>query len=335
MFARLLDEFGPDAELRFVRAYSHLERTEFARLSTEFLQNRESALRRFLAQFDAAAEAHRARVLLAHTLGYREATAEAESLLKMVILTTPDAELGNEARFTLTQLYRKTDPIQARILLREIASSSRLDDASKARACLELAGLLDRKAAVPVLREGGALADNSFARRCRLQLARLTLREEGRLQPGQPARPFRVKAVDGRVLTELDFAGKVYLIYFWSRHMPTAEGVQTYLGALRQNFADEGFEILGVNLDGEPPPLAAAAAEGRLPWCEVGDPWGALTELVLRYAPDPPPFCILIDRAGLIRFEGDPEAPEAATRYAETPLWKRVLLSVRTLEGTA
>jgi hypothetical protein len=334
-FAQLMDQFGLEAERRFVRAYSHLERGEFARLSTEFLENRESELRKFLTRFPTAPGADRARVLLAHTLVYREAAEEAESLLKMVILTTKDTSLEDEARFTLTQLYRKTDPIKARVVLREIADATHLDDECRARACYELSTLLDKKHAVPVLRAGGAMKDGSSQRRCRLQLARLTLREEGRLEPGQSARSFRVKSVDGRVWTDRDLDRKVYILHFWSRRAPTAESVRAYLGAMRQNFGDEGFEILGINVDGDTQALESEAAAGRFPWIEVGDRWGGLTELALRYAPDPPPFCVLVDRTGTIRFAGDPRAPETATEYAETPLWKRVVLCLRSPTGTS
>jgi hypothetical protein len=315
-FARIYDLYGPESERRFVRAYADVERSEFRRLASEFLQNRERALREFLTRYPIAPDSHRARLLLAQTLVYRQADEEAESLLKMVILTTENRELEYEARFTLANIYRRTDLIKARVFLREMAASE-LDDEVKARACFELATLLDDRPSIPVLRQGGALQDGLYQRRCRLQLAHLALRKAGRLETGQPAPAFRV-----------------YLIYFWSARARDAKSIRTYLGAMNQNYADGGFKIIGVNLDGDAEQLKKSATAGQYPWIEVGDRWGKLTELALRYAPNPAPYFVLVDRSGIIRFEGDLSVPDSAARYPETDLWKQVAISLRSSRST-
>jgi len=326
-FARIYDLYGPESERRFVRAYADLERSEFPRLASEFLQNRERALRKFLHQYPMAADANRARMLLAQTLVYREGDAEAVSLLKMVILTSENRELEYEARFTLANVYRRTDLIKARVFLREMAASN-LADEVKARACLELATLLDDKQSIPALRQGGSLQDGLYQRRCRLQLALLALRKAGRLETGQSAPSFRVKSARGSVYTQRDFENSVYLIYFWSDRSGASNSIRTYLGAMQQNYGGAGFKVIGVNMDGNVDRLKKAAADGKYPWIEVGDHWGKLTELALRYAPNPPPYFVLVDRNGIIRYEGEVRIPDSAARFPETDLWKQVAVSL-------
>ena len=328
-FQKIQDRFGPEAEQRFVRAYRHLDQREFRQLSTEFLQNREKELRRFLARFPLAREAHQARILLAHTLLYREAHEEAESLLKMVILITDDPELESRARFTLVKLYRKTDALKARVVLREMIDSP-MEEEARARACFELASLLKPQEAIPVLRQGGALKDGRYQRRCRLRLARLTLRDQGLLVPGRSSQMFRIRAVGGQVLSHKDLQDQVYLIYFWTQKNPRADEIRSYLGTLAQNHGEEGLQIIGVNLDGDSKILGQQASAGHYPWIEVGDHWGKLNELALRYAPDPAPFCVLVDRHGVIRYQGDIPVPASAAQFAETTLWKNVILALRT-----
>lgn len=327
-FGGMEQQFGEAAEARFVRAYGHLDRTEFRRLSTEFLTKRENAMRKFLARYSMAADAHHARILLAQTLLYRDAFDEAESLLKMVILTARKPALENRARFNLCRVYRKANPLKARILLREMIESGSGDEA-RAQACFELASLVNVKSAVAALRQGGALNDGPFQRRCRLQLARMTIRKADRTGPGQPALSFRVKTATGKVLTHEHLENSVYIIYFWSRHAPTADATRTYLGALRQNLSNEGLKIVGVNTDGEAAKIQAAVAKGEYPWVEVGDEWGELTELALRYAPAPAPYCIVIGRDGMIRYEGEISVPESATEFPGTQVWKLVRDALR------
>lgn len=327
-FERIAQQFGEQAENRFVRAYGHLDRTEFRRLSTEFLTKREDAMRNFLARYSMAVDAHRARILLAQTLLYRDAYVEAESLLKMVILTAQDRALEDDARFNLCRVYRKSNPLKARVVLREMMESKAKDEA-RARACFELASMLDTKQAVAALRQGGALKDGPFQRRCRLQLARLTVRKQELTGPGNPALSFRARTVTGKVLTHEHLENSVYILYFWSRHTTSADAARTYLGALRQNHGREGVRIVGINTDGEPKRLQTAAERGEYPWLEVGDEWGELTELVLRYAPAPAPYCIVIGRDGVIRHEGEVVVPESATEFPATEIWKRVERALR------
>ena len=327
-FSRILDRFGSEAEYRFVRAYRHLDKEEFHRLSGEFLQNREKAIRKFLSKYPMAEEAHEARTLLAHTLLYRDAGDEAESLLKMVILTTENKDLEYRARFTLSNYYRGKNPLQARIYLEEMKFAAKTD-AYRARACFELSMLVPQDQVISVLREGGALTDGEYQRMCRLKLAHLTLRMKHMLDESRPSRPFRVKDLSGKVVTQEDFKGEVYLIYFWSTRMDNAKRIRSFLASMSRNHAYEGFHIIGINMDGKPDALKKASKNERYPWIEVGDHWGPLNELALRYAPDPPPFFILVDREGMIRHRGEALVPDSTTQFLQIPLWKKVVSALK------
>ena len=66
---------------------------------------------------------------------------------------------------------------------------------------------------------------------------------------GKPAPPISGKDVDGKPVSLADLRGKVVLVDFWATWCPPCVASIPALNALAQKYHDQGFAILGVNVD--------------------------------------------------------------------------------------
>ncbi len=66
---------------------------------------------------------------------------------------------------------------------------------------------------------------------------------------GKPAPAIAGKDVDGRPVATADLRGKVVLVEFWATWCPPCVAAIPHLQELERRFGDQGFVILGVNVD--------------------------------------------------------------------------------------
>ena len=95
------------------------------------------------------------------------------------------------------------------------------------------------------------------------------------------------------------YRGKVLLVAFWA----TFESVKRDLPELNkvyQKYRNNGFELIGVNLDSERRDLDAFLKENPLPWPQVFEPGGMESRLAIEYGIISLPTMILVDAQGKV-----------------------------------
>lgn len=78
----------------------------------------------------------------------------------------------------------------------------------------------------------------------------------GRLAPA-----FTVKALDGRDVSFADYKGRVVLVNFWATWCGNCKLEMPWLAHLRDKYASQGFEVLGVLTDSASPEKIAILAQ--------------------------------------------------------------------------
>jgi len=117
---------------------------------------------------------------------------------------------------------------------------------------------------------------------------------------GAVAPEISQKTPDGEVAKLSDLRGKVVLIDFWASWCGPCRRENPKVVALYNKYKDQGFEVLGVSLDGDKKRWVAAIEKDKLTWTHVSDlkKWksGAAADYGVRSIPT----TILIDQEGRI-----------------------------------
>jgi thiol-disulfide isomerase/thioredoxin len=108
-------------------------------------------------------------------------------------------------------------------------------------------------------------------------------------QPQQPAPAFEALAQQ---------RGKVVLVDFWASWCGPCRQAIPHYQALRQQFAAQGFEVIGVDVDSNAGDGAAALRSLHPDYPQVPDPQGRIAAL---YQLPGMPTAYLLDRHGTVR----------------------------------
>lgn len=152
---------------------------------------------------------------------------------------------------------------------------------------------------------------------------------QGRLERierlGKAAPPIAGTDIDGEKVNLADLKGKVVLIDFWATWCPPCIYRLPELNALRAKYKDQGFEVLGVNVDGSRAKADADRAgsqvrkfliEHRVSWPNVLSGTGA-SDFAKAYGVGVIPANFLVDRDGqIVQFEQTGDRLEAAIKEA-------------------
>lgn len=119
------------------------------------------------------------------------------------------------------------------------------------------------------------------------------------LEVGAIAPTFSFVDMEGDVESLDHFHGKVTLLYFWTTWCAPCKAHMPDLVALHRSFREQGFEILGVNAEGEPSDrIARYTAEMGIPWKQATPVSPSEVKELYRVAGYP--TFVLIDRTGAI-----------------------------------
>ena len=76
-------------------------------------------------------------------------------------------------------------------------------------------------------------------------------------------------AIDGNYIDIKDYAGKVVLVAFWATDRKQCQDVIPKLQILLDRYKKSGFEIIGVNLDKEEPPVDTFLEKAKISWPQI------------------------------------------------------------------
>lgn len=121
----------------------------------------------------------------------------------------------------------------------------------------------------------------------------------GDLFVGDRAANFTLKSNKGENLRLSEQRGQVVLISFWAQWCGTCKQQLKELESLYNQHKDKGFQVWGINLDGDPKEAAFRAQEMGLSFPVLYDQEHLVAQA---YEVDELPSVVLIDRDGIIRY---------------------------------
>ena len=151
------------------------------------------------------------------------------------------------------------------------------------------------------LLEAGAGGNERLRQMVSRQVSRIgTLRK---LKTGNPAIPFKAKTAGGKAITLDDYKGKVVLLDFWASWCAPCRNEMPNVKAAYSTYNDKGFEIIGISMDDSKAKFQSYMDSQELPWPQVFDGKGWMSEIGQLYAVSSIPATFLIDRQGRIRYK--------------------------------
>ena len=117
--------------------------------------------------------------------------------------------------------------------------------------------------------------------------------------PPVPAPPWKLKDVDGKVVTSDQFKGKVVVLDFWATWCPPCKGEIPGYVELQKKYAADGLVFVGVSVDEDGPEVVKKFMKDH----SVNYPIVMFNEDILNaYGPiEAYPTTFIIDREGVIR----------------------------------
>ena len=115
---------------------------------------------------------------------------------------------------------------------------------------------------------------------------------------GMPVPDFSATDLDGNPISLQDYRGKVVLLDFWLLWSPPYVLEMSDIQQIYDTYKDDGFDIIGVNLDDEEVILQNYIKKNDIPWRQIFDQGAGEDSLALQYGISDIPEMWLIDREG-------------------------------------
>ena len=115
---------------------------------------------------------------------------------------------------------------------------------------------------------------------------------------GMPVPDFSATDLEGNPISLRDYRGKVVLLDFWVFWDPPCTVKMPEVRKIYDIYKDDGFDIIGVNLDDEEVILQNYVKENDIPWRQIFDQGASEDSLVQYYDIGDIPEMWLIDREG-------------------------------------
>jgi thiol-disulfide isomerase/thioredoxin len=269
----------------------------------------------------------RQAAMMLHQLGHKDAAAEAYLTIGNAYKDSPDEQIAAEVRAMLEQAAVQSLEVELdldgklrALLTGQPDSAQPVFDVFKAMlgspspgeyalaVTSQIAQLLEVSGNYKEAGEAFTLLEKTYENHADSSLAaQATARaENGRRRAGLIGQPFTVTGVqaDGSPFDWSQYQGKVVLIDFWATWCtPCLQEIPT-IDAAYKKFKDQGFEVVGVNLDDERQTVVRFLDIQPLPWTTVvsADPnaQGFENPLAVQCGIDAIPFLVLVGRDGKV-----------------------------------
>jgi thiol-disulfide isomerase/thioredoxin len=130
---------------------------------------------------------------------------------------------------------------------------------------------------------------------------------------GEKAYDFTALSTNGQEITLSEFRGDVVLIEFWGSWCTPCKQSMPHINAFWEAYHDQGFAVLAISTDAASEDavtyLAANEFTGLI--C-IWEPGGKKTRIKQLYEVDWIPRSIVVDRGGIVRYNGHPMDLEGA-----------------------
>ena len=118
---------------------------------------------------------------------------------------------------------------------------------------------------------------------------------------GKPFPPLSFTAVEGRVIDVTALKGQVVLVDFWASWCKPCQRETPNLVAAYGKYRDQGFEIVGINLDRDRAKFEKYLADNGVTWPQYFDGLGWRNKIADRFGVHGVPASFLLDRDGIVR----------------------------------
>ena len=125
---------------------------------------------------------------------------------------------------------------------------------------------------------------------------------------------FTLKSLDGGNLRLAEYRGQVVLINFWASWCGPCRQEMPLLDRLHHRYADTGFVVLGINVEGDPDSAQEIVDKTKVTFPILIDDGQKVSEL---YNLEAMPSTVVVDRDGVIRYVHLGYKPGDEAKYVE------------------
>ena len=119
---------------------------------------------------------------------------------------------------------------------------------------------------------------------------------------GKPLGDLKFTDLKGEEIDIAQYKGKVVLVDFWAIWCGPCIGELPNVKNTYSNYHDDGFEIIGINLDRDRTRLEEFIEKRNMPWPQYFDGKGWKNEIAVHFDIHSIPSTFLLDREGIVRY---------------------------------